>query len=189
MSRRKLFCCYALLVMALLMMAQGCVLCSPRKGLIFRGDWAFEINRVPWVKERDSNYKETGEGPYNPHAVTAGSIGAVGCEASAAEAITSPPPLEFVPPRPGASHGRGVQSAPATPSPEPNSQSAHPFPRFSPVPMHSAYQPRQSAAPAGTGTPKAHLSLLNHPIRQPGPLAEMASAQPSANTGAISRRH
>ena len=37
----------------LLAMSVGCNLCArPRHGLIVRGDWSFELNRVPWLARR-----------------------------------------------------------------------------------------------------------------------------------------
>lgn len=33
-----------------LMVASGCGICKkPKRGMIFRGDWAFEVNRTPWI--------------------------------------------------------------------------------------------------------------------------------------------
>jgi hypothetical protein len=46
----------------LLATSSGCGLYNPRHGMILRGDWSLELNRVPWLNSRTQTYDESGEG-------------------------------------------------------------------------------------------------------------------------------
>lgn len=37
----------------------GCWYPRPRHGVVLRGDWSLELNRVPWLKKRSTSYEET----------------------------------------------------------------------------------------------------------------------------------
>ena len=38
----------------------GCGIYNPRHGMILRGDWSLEMNRVPWLNSRTQSYDEVG---------------------------------------------------------------------------------------------------------------------------------
>ena len=42
----------------LLPMAAGCMRLPVRHGMIVKGDWSLEMNRIPWMKSRDNVYQQ-----------------------------------------------------------------------------------------------------------------------------------
>jgi len=48
-----------IIVTCLLGMCTGCCCPRPRHGVIIRGDWALEVNRIPWLKSRSPEYQGT----------------------------------------------------------------------------------------------------------------------------------
>jgi hypothetical protein len=49
LSQKKIITFYIIMTCAILTVVTGCTANSKKRGIIFRGDWAFEINRTPWV--------------------------------------------------------------------------------------------------------------------------------------------
>ena len=69
----------------LTLLLSGCWHVNPRHGLILRGDWSFEVNRIPWMASHNDCYQE----PMAPPCLGPGGGpggGPEGCDATPCEA-------------------------------------------------------------------------------------------------------
>ena len=46
---KKLLTSFVIICYVVLIVASGCTFHQKKRGIVFRGDWAFEVNRTPWV--------------------------------------------------------------------------------------------------------------------------------------------
>jgi len=132
----------------------GCACQKPRHGVILRGDWSLELNRVPWMNTRLNNYREDSLTMIPPPgALPVG--GRSGCGENVGESSPDPaalpnsPALEhsgaLCPGRGcGAAHAGGGMSAAEAGAPYNHS-------RFHPVPTRPVFAPDDRLAMANIG--------------------------------------
>lgn len=132
-----------LLVTAVLisLSATGCRHMNPRHGLIFRGDWSLEINRIPWMASHNDCYQMPSAPCADP-----------GCPPCGPDGCAVDPCCVANPcggdscGRPGCGH-RGCRAGAdgglgAPPSDEPPCVDYGNHPRFHPVPTKPVFSPR-----------------------------------------------
>lgn len=107
----------ATLLLSSLLLCLLCGCCRLRKGIVLRGDWSIELNRVPHLAGHGPHYACTSDCPTCP----------------ACSPLPAPPPGSAEPPEaipvPPETAGTAVRS------------------RFLPVPIRPAFQPAHSAPP------------------------------------------
>lgn len=91
--RRLLFRAMLLTVAGVLLTSTGCGIYNPRHGMILRGDWSLELNRVPWLNSRTKSYDEVGEGACAPGMVTEPPMASEGCVDASGPAVSYPMPV------------------------------------------------------------------------------------------------
>jgi len=153
----------AIIGCCLLVTCLGCCCPRPRHGLILRGDWSLELNRLPWLKGRGDAYQECSY----QEVESAGSCGSSGVLPTKAQPIAN---------RPGHSACRsstcGVCSNSAAGT-GPDSSAVltgyHNHPRFHSVPTQPVFLPRPdrvSMIEAGTA-PELHRAPIPEGAEQP----------------------
>lgn len=160
----------------------GCGIYNPRHGMILRGDWSLEMNRVPWLNSRTQSYDEVGragcsEGmilqpPAQPESCVevSGMPGACGPQMAAHRC--PPPPL--VCRKCAGAHGAGAAASP------PQQQVA--LSRFHPVPTRPVFTPWNCpTADPGVGSPQEQQAPGMQPPREliPTPAASQSTTQRS----------
>ncbi|GAB6164189.1 hypothetical protein JCM19992_01890 [Thermostilla marina] len=168
-----------LLVAATASTSLGCCYVRPMHGLILRGDWSLEVNRVPWINQRTVNS--------NDAAYTCGS-------AVVSESAVSPTPVESEATAivaPTAYHARrclrcagGVQPAVAA---EPAGVAAAAEPaKFHPVPTAPVFHPERSSS-GGENNASADAPASSNPEPAPPSKPEViptpAPMPPSQSSG------
>lgn len=177
--------CLAAVAATVLASSSGCVRYRPRYGVILRGDWSLEMNRVPWLGNRTQAYEEATQGSCEP---------AASCEAvepaPALNSNTVPTSCDGTASSPSESYqtcglgarflGGRLLARPALPV-----QTTAParFPRFHPVPTQPVFsrselastEPAGAAAPADAGghpapLPPATFSGRKGPAAIPTPV-------------------
>jgi hypothetical protein len=170
-----------LLATSLIVPCLGCGCYSARHGLILRGDWSFEINRVPWLAGRSIAHQETTEGEC---AVSEGGCGEVPPGGCGPAGGGSPTPAAVYPGPGGVgcrTVGPGARCAQMGRAGGANAGASqagyYNHPRFHPVPTHPVFSPdgQLAAAPGPMVIPEADIEL------QPaGPPAPLPTAEPEA---------
>ena len=170
--RRLLFQVMLLAVVGVLLTSTGCGIYNPRHGMILRGDWSLELNRVPWLNSRTKSYDEVGEGACAPGMVAEPPMASEGCVSGPGAAVGYPMPVAQ-----RCVSGCRACSVPdqvaALPAPQ---EVAHS--RFHPVPTRPVFTPWNCPMPE----PEAAAPATPSPIQRP-PQREVIptpSASPSA---------
>lgn len=133
----------ASVVLASTLGSAGC--CCQRKGIVLRGDWSLELNRVPHMRSNGPTYSgdacTTSCEEYSCTSCDDGSC--IGCRSGGrAGGMHGADCYESVPGGAGGSRGHDAGSQmPAPPQPTPAAQS-----RFHPVPTRPVFEPQQSVA-------------------------------------------
>ena len=132
-----------LIGLGLLTSFSGCHMPNPRHGLVFRGDWTLELNRVPWMADR-------GLGEYQQPCAPCDVSGQGGC----VKAKPSPGLEETACVRQQCKPPMGCLAKPCIAKSCPALHSSHSggppmgggSPRFFPVPTKPVFSPRVDAA-------------------------------------------
>ncbi len=77
-----------LVALGLLTFLGGCHAPNPRHGIIFRGDWSLELNRIPWMAERGGDGYQQPSEPCDSRASMDDSCQNEACKAKMAPGIT-----------------------------------------------------------------------------------------------------
>jgi hypothetical protein len=170
-----------LMLAGLLVTSGGCGIYNPRHGMILRGDWSLEMNRVPWLNSRTKSYDEVGEGGCGQGMVVQPPMSAGGCADVSGAAIARPaqPVAHRCPPGPMICRtctGTGA-AAPTTPPPQQMAQS-----RFHPVPTRPVFTPWNCRpADSRTRVPQRPRPPQEQPQREliPTPAASQAHMEPT----------
>lgn len=186
MRRRLLSQAFFLVTAAVLVSGSGCGLYNPRHGMILRGDWSLELNRVPWLNSRTQSYDEVGEGcsapgmllepPAAPGSCANASGAPVPCPTQAVAHRCPPAPLRCL-------ACERSHFASATPPPQ---QVAHS--RFHPVPTRPVFTPwtcpTSTSPPGPSQTPPSPQA---QPEREliPTPAASQEASQPTRADRAV----
>lgn len=144
---------WALVILAAL--ASGGCCCFQRKGLVLRGDWSLELNRVPHMTSNGPTYGGDccSTGCVTTCTATSGS----GCHCSAC--MNGYGGGGYDPAGGGAGYGQGGEGMPVPPEPSPAAQS-----RFHPVPTRPVFEPQGAAyGPELAGPPIPQASQLPPP--------------------------
>ena len=132
-------------ICCLLPTSAGCLHLPVRHGMILKGDWSLEMNRIPWLKGRDNAYQDPS-----------------GCEpgpSMCAAEIDSPFATAASSPTPAMAGYRAANCGPAGCGPTGHGQSAmapQPHARFHAVPTGSAFSATPNFSP-----------MMNVPISPP----------------------
>ncbi len=178
--RRPLQIQMTLLILGgLLATGSGCGICNPRHGMLLRGDWSLELNRVPWLNSRTQSYDEVGEGcdqgtmvqpPMSPQGCVDTSGAPVACPTQPVAHSCQPGPLAC----------RMCSGSRADGRAAPPQRGAHS--RFHPVPTRPVFTPWNCPAP----DPRAHAPHRPQTPRMqqeseliPTPEASQSSMQPT----------
>jgi hypothetical protein len=183
-------------ICCLLPTSAGCLHLPVRHGMILKGDWSLEMNRIPWLKGRDNTYQEpsnyaTGQNVYaaqidSPFATAGPSpipamaayrpagCGPGGCgPASSGQSVMGPQPHARFHAVPTGSAFRAtpsfapMTSVPTSPPPLPPVKSA-------PAPLQPSPLPTESQT-----IPTPRPTSLEVPTRQTAVAREKASQQVS----------
>lgn len=142
-------------VVILATLASGGCCCFQRKGLVLRGDWSLELNRVPHMTSNGPTYG--GECCSTDCATTCTTAGGSGCHCSAC--MNRYGAAGYDPAAGGGSYGPEGEGMPAPPEPSPAAQS-----RFHPVPTRPVFEPQGGVyGPELAGPPIPQASQLPPP--------------------------
>ena len=146
-----------LIGLGLLTSLGGCHVPNPRHGIVFRGDWTLELNRVPWMAERGGDsYQQPFTSCDSCQSETNIGISEV-CDDNTCVAHNCNPGL-----------GCSVKPCLSQSLPAPqmsNASSGGGHSRFFPVPTRPAFSPR-AVGPRGGGTNS--IGQASIPAGQPG---------------------
>lgn len=181
---RRLLFLQAVLVLAAGVVASssGCGLCNPRHGMILRGDWSLELNRVPWLNSRTQNYDETGGESCGPGMALQPPEG---CAGASRTPIACPSPVAHTCPRGGVLCRTCGRQSPVSPS---STEQQLGYSRFHPVPTRPVFTPWNCPTPdAGATVPQKSQPAQEQPEREviPTPEVSQAAMRPTHAGGAV----
>jgi hypothetical protein len=183
--RRLLLQVPLLLAVGVLLSSCGCGLCNPRHGMILRGDWSLELNRVPWLNSRTQSYDEVGEESCGPGMPLRPPISPEGCVGASGVPVAGPSPVAHTCPRGGLMCRTCARSNSATSAPSPQ-QVAHS--RFHPVPTRPVFTPWNCPVPdPETGAPQKLQPVQEQPQSEviPTPAASQSAMKPTRASGSV----
>ena len=127
----------------------GCYCPRPRHGVIIRGDWALEFNRIPWLKSRSPEYQGTCYYEPGCSAARGGNGGDPASLPPSGGDTCGPSPGDMASTAAGGERGvcgvcRGCRLGGRCVQPE-VAVGYHNHPRFHPVPTRPAFLPRCDA--------------------------------------------
>ncbi len=181
MPRPRLSQAGPVLILGLLITSVGCGMCNPRHGMILRGDWSLELNRVPWLNSRTQNYDETG-GDSCPAGMAVEPVPSAAAAAAPVSCLSSIG-------RGCPSRGLGCRTcAPpgAADSTSPAQQLA--YSRFHPVPTRPVFTPWNCPTPdPQTRAPQNGPPSQEQPQREviPTPEVSQSAVKPTTAEGAV----
>jgi len=140
----------------LILVMNGCGFTRPRHGLILRGDWSLEMNRIPWIAQRNLDYQQ----PVTGDCIESGVCGETppqgeACAVPCGEAASCAP-------RGRCKAGPKMQDA---------CVDYLNHPRFHPVPTKPVFSPREpgSLSPVPTKDALTEPELIAPPAEVPNP--------------------
>jgi hypothetical protein len=171
--RLLLFHFAAAAIFSLLLVSSGCGLCGVRHGMILRGDWSLEMNRVPWLNSHSRTAVDSGQSDCGDTMVAAPAAACVGGP-SGSSAVHQTAHRGV-----GCRHASPACSSCAAsvqPAAEPQ-KTAHS--RFHPIPTRPVFTPWNCPKPAA---PRAAPKAPSAPVAPeliPTPPAAKAAMRPT----------
>jgi len=175
------------IVCCLLLTCAGCCGLRPRHGLIVRGDWSLELNRIPWLASRGGEYQAPGAPCLSGETMSPADAGQGASVLPAVAQMCGPQCVGQM------CNHRGTRRSPVAVAKPAAGPGYHNHPRFHPVPSQPVFSPRADRFPSvsgGTSSPAYPEPGLGAPPNDGAtpqkqlPPEEIPTPPPSSSTAA-----